>query len=110
MLHDQLRMRTFPLLQLLLLFGWIVWKKRPGGVDLRGILQAHTTLPILFIHGKKDLQVPCAMTEELFKSYGGKKALYLAENAGHAAACLSESEKLFGELWKFLSPLTQTKS
>ena len=106
-LRDQLRMRTFPLLQLLLLFGRIVWKQSAGVVDLPGILQKHTELPILFIHGKKDRQVPCAMTEELHKSYGGKKSLYLAENAGHGAVCLSESEKFFGELWKFLSPVTK---
>lgn len=104
-IHDQLRMRTFPLLQLMLLCGRIVWKQSPGSVDLRGILQKHAELPILFIHGKKDRQVPFAMTEELYKAYEGKKAIYLAENAGHAAACLSDSEKFFGELWKFLSPI-----
>ena len=107
MLRKELRMRTFPLLQLLLLFGHIVWKQSPGSVDLQGILQKHTALPILFIHGKKDRRVPCAMTEELYKAYGGKKALYLAENAGHAAASLSESDKFFGGLWKFLSPITK---
>ena len=106
-LRNEFRMRTFPLLQLLLLFGHIVWKKSPGSVDLQGILQKHTALPILFIHGKKDRRVPCAMTEELHKAYGGKKALYLAENAGHAAVSLSESEKFFGELWRFLSPITE---
>ena len=104
-LRDQLRMRTFPLLQLLLLFGHITWKKSPGSVDLQGILKQHTDLPILFIHGKKDRQVPCAMTEALYKAYAGKKALFLSENAGHAAACLSESEKFFSEFWRFLSPI-----
>ncbi len=106
-MRRQLGMRVFPMLQLLCLYGLLKWK-RSLGADLKPVLEAART-PVLFIHGKQDRQVPVSMTEELYKAYAGKKELYVAENAGHGAACLSDTGEYFQRLDRFLKPLLAAK-
>ncbi len=104
-MKEEMRMRVFPLLQLVCLLCRMIWKQGPGSVDLRTTLKENSGMPVLFIHGKKDMRVPFSWTEEMHKACASKKALYLSENAGQGAACLADSDAYFKELRKFVSPL-----
>lgn len=104
-MKEELRMRVFPLLQLVCLYAHLLWKTGPGSVDLRDSLKENSRIPVLFIHGKKDMRVPFAWTEELHKACAAPKALWLSENAGHGAASLADSDAYFKQLRQFASPL-----
>ncbi len=101
----EMRMRVFPLLQIVCLYARFVWKRWPGSVDLRQTLKDNKDMPILFIHGKKDMRVPSELTEEMSKACAAKKALWISENAGHGACCLADSEAYFKQLRQFVIPL-----
>ena len=101
-MREQMRMRTFPMLQILCLYGRLLWRRSPGRADLRLSLKEETKVPILFIHGKKDLRVPFRMTEELAKECAGRKEVYLCEEAGHGACALAEGDTYFKKLQGFL--------
>ena len=101
-MREQLRMRTFPLLQILLLYGCIVWHRGAGGADLRLTLKEDRGVPLLLVHGKKDLRVPMKMTEEIAKDCAGRKETYFCEEAGHGACAMVEGEAFFKKLEGFL--------
>lgn len=101
-MKNQMRMRVFPLLQLLCLYGRLMWKRWPGGADLRLTIKENKKVPVLFIHGRQDLRVPSSMTEEIAKACASAKVTYIAEDAGHAATALADSETYFAELEAFL--------
>ena len=83
-MKEEMRMRVFPLLQIVCLIARISWKTGLGSVDLREALKNNTNTPVLFIHGKKDMRVPFAWTEEMHKACASKKALFLSETQGTA--------------------------
>lgn len=101
----EMRMRVFPMLQLICLFGRILWKEAPGGSDLKDELGDDLDIPVLFIHGKKDIRVPFSLTEEMNKVCAAPKALYLSENAGHGACSLADGTAFFAEVSKFMKSL-----
>ncbi len=101
----ELRMRVFPLLQILCIYARIIWKRWPGSVDLRESLKEIRSVPLLFIHGKKDLRVPYTITEEMSKACPARKAVWFSENAGHGASALADSDAYFKQLRQFLQPL-----
>ena len=101
-MREQMRMRTFPLLQILLLYGSIVWRRSAGGADLRLTLKEDRGVPLLLVHGKKDLRVPVKMTEEIVKDCAGRKETYLCAEAGHGACAMAEGEAFFKKLEEFL--------
>ena len=104
-MKEEMRMRVFPLLQIVCLYGRILWKKGLGSVDLREALKEDKELPVLFIHGKKDMRVPFAWTEEISKGCAAPKSVFLSENAGHGASCLADNEAYFKQLKLFAAPL-----
>ena len=104
-MKNQMRMRVFPMLQLVCLFLRLRWKRSPAIGALTDAAAGEPTVPILFIHGKRDRSIPPAMTETLHKAYSGPKSLYLAEEAGHNAAPLADSAAFFRKLEEFLSPV-----
>ncbi len=104
-MKEEMRMRVFPLLQIVCLFARLIWKNGPGSVDLRTELKENSAMPVLFIHGKKDMRVPFKWTEEMHKACASKKALYLSENAGQGAACMADGDAYFKELRTFVAPL-----
>ena len=54
---------------------------------------AHSTVPIVFIHGKLDNFVPAQMSIDLYNACTSKKAILLVEDCGHAAAyCCAKKE------------------
>ena len=104
-MKEEMRMRVFPLLQIVCLFARITWKAGLGSVDLRESLKENKDIPVLFFHGKKDMRVPFSWTEEMHKACASKKALYLSENAGHGASCMADSDAYFKQLRQFVAPL-----
>lgn len=54
---------------------------------------AQSNYPILFVHGKADGFVPCAMTEETYEACTSEKELILVEQAGHGLSFLVERER-----------------
>jgi len=104
-MKEEMRMRVFPLLQIVCLFARILWKKGLGSVDLRETLKEDKGIPVFFIHGKKDMRVPFAWTEEMSKACASPKSVFLSENAGHGASCLADGETYFKRLKQFAVPL-----
>ncbi len=66
----------------------------------------NTDLPILFIHGKKDLFVPCQMTENAYNFSKDNCRLFLSSEAGHGMSYLTDTELLTNELNEFLDKCT----
>jgi homoserine acetyltransferase len=54
---------------------------------------SRSKVPILFVHGKVDNFVPCAMTEETYGACTSEKELILVEQAGHGLSFLVERER-----------------
>lgn len=104
-MKEEMRMRVFPLLQIVCLYARILWKKGLGSVDLREALKEDKGIPVLFIHGKKDMRVPFAWTEEMSKTCTSPKEVFLSENAGHGASCLADGETYLKRLKQFAVPL-----
>ncbi len=104
-MKEEMRMRVFPLLQIVCLFARVLWKKGLGSVDLRESLKENKDIPVLFIHGKKDMRVPYAWTEEMSKACASRKSVFLSENAGHGASCLADLDAYFKQWKQFAAPL-----
>ncbi len=58
--------------------------------------------PVFFVHGKNDDYVPVKMIHKLYDEFKGIKKIYLADNAAHVEAYLSNKEKYFDKLKDFL--------
>ena len=54
---------------------------------------SRSKVPILFVHGRADNFVPCAMTEETYEACTSEKELILVEQAGHGLSFLVERER-----------------
>lgn len=77
------RQRTFPVLVLLRFLAKIVAKFDMKEANTLDSFSQHT-LPVLFIHGKKDDFVPLSMTLANYEACRGPKTLFLVEEAAHA--------------------------
>ena len=99
------RMRAFPTLQLLCLYGRMNWHGRAAGTDACEALK-RSALPLLLSYGRADAHVPPEMTKAAYEaSASPQKKLVECGEAGHGACTLSEPEIYFGELDAFLLPL-----
>lgn len=99
-----LRMRSFPLVQLVCLFGRLRWGVWPGKLDTVEIMKQNQRLPVFFAHGKADTTVPYTMTKEAYDACAAPKHLFTCEDAGHGASALVETERYFTEMEAFLKP------
>lgn len=84
-----------------------VWANLLGGFDLwecdtRKIL-ARAKVPILFIHGKADTFVPCAMSRAGFAACASDRQLVEVEGAGHGRSYLFDPEGLTRTLVDFFN-------
>lgn len=84
-----------------------VWTNLLGGFDLwecdtREIL-TRAKVPILFIHGKADTFVPCAMSRAGFEACRSEKQLVEVEGAGHGRSYLCDPEGLTRILVEFFN-------
>ena len=84
-----------------------VWSRALGGFGLwecstrRTLAKAH--VPIIFIHGKADTFVPCAMSREGYDACSSKKELIEVEGAGHGRSYLFDPEGLTRALVDFFN-------
>ena len=82
-LHSMYHLPAFPMIQIADKLN----KKKAGyGLDdcnaAREVRKAK--VPFLFIHGEKDIFVPCWMCEEIYKNCAAPKTKLIVKDAGHA--------------------------
>lgn len=77
-----------------------------GKFSIRGISTVdavkNTSLPILFIHGKKDNFVPCEMSETTFAACKNNCRIFTSDEAGHGMSFLTDTDLVLNELKRFL--------
>ena len=78
-----------------------------GGFSIYGVSTVDalkkSDIPVLFIHGKKDTFVPCAMSERGYEAARAEKRILLVEGAGHGFSYLIDTEGVRKELDDFIS-------
>ncbi len=102
----QLKIKYKFLASLILLFANIVNKIRMNYMytDVSPIKALENVdIPILFIHGEKDMFTPTEHTVRMYESYRGKKRLYIAKNAGHAESMHVDKAAYYKAVYDFLS-------
>lgn len=105
LIRHEYHMRAFPTLQLLCLFGRMVWHGRAAASDACELLKNVKT-PLLLSYGKADTHIPPELTAAACEACASpQKKLVECEKAGRSACTLSEPEIYFGELDAFLLPL-----
>jgi len=73
---------------------WLInlWCRLLAGTSLKAYsvpeAMAHCTIPVLFVHGKKDSLVPWEMTQENYDACQSRKTLLLVDEADHGASFL----------------------
>ncbi|MBE5784650.1 MAG: alpha/beta hydrolase [Clostridiales bacterium] len=60
-------------------------------------------IPILFVHGTGDALIPFTETQRLYEAKRGKKALFLAEGAGHGRSIVIDRAGYEAALFAFLA-------
>lgn len=102
MVRERLRMRSFPILQLIALYGRLCWGRGPGSLDGAEALKKNEGIPVFFAQGREDSMTPYAPAEQACRDTPAPKALFTGEGAGHAACALTEGERYFTALEDFL--------
>ncbi|GGH38250.1 alpha/beta hydrolase [Paenibacillus segetis] len=111
LMHYQLtvlnKIPAFPLLSLV--DRYMQWK---AGFRLRQVspLKAveHSRLPVLFIHGTKDLYVPTHMSQDLYNHKPEPKRLLLVEDAVHGNAFGVDPKRYIHEVHTFIDEALST--
>jgi len=62
-------------------------------------------IPILFIHGEEDDYVPASMCKQMYSVKKGYKDIYIAANAGHAQAYISNKDEYEKRVDEFLKAI-----
>jgi len=62
-------------------------------------------IPILFIHGEEDDYVPASMCKQMYSVKKGYKDIYIAANAGHAQAYISNKNEYEKRVDEFLKAI-----
>ncbi|MBQ8178358.1 MAG: alpha/beta hydrolase [Clostridia bacterium] len=66
---------------------------------------AESSVPILFIHGSRDMFVPPYMCHACYDSCTAPKAMLIVEGAGHTQACFKDKEAYIESLNSFIESL-----
>ncbi len=103
MLRIRLRMRTFPLLQMLYLLGRICWGRAPGRLDGVSALKANERIPVFFAQGREDSMTPYDAAQQAYEACSAPKVMFTGEKSGHGACSFTEAERYFTELEDFLA-------
>ncbi len=64
-------------------------------------------VPILFIHGAKDMFVPASMCKKCYEACNSPKQLLVIEGAGHAQSEFKDSEAYLSAVGGFINSLTK---
>lgn len=59
-------------------------------------------IPILFLHGDQNKQVPSEMAFTLYESCNSDKELYIIENSGHKAAMYAQPQEYYHHVFSFI--------
>lgn len=89
-----------PLMPLFVLYARII-----SHISLKGRAAeplSAAKIPVMFIHGKKDGDVPCSCSEENYLACASPKDICLVEDAGHTACFLVDAAKVEKYLYEFL--------
>ena len=65
-------------------------------------------VPILFIHGKKDVTVPVEHAYSLYEATACTKELYICEDAGHGASAFVDSKRYWDMVFSFIDTKGKT--
>lgn len=63
---------------------------------------SNTSIPVLFLHGSADCQVPLSNTQENYHACTSEKTMLIVEGAGHTLCHLIGKETVEAELKKFI--------
>lgn len=84
-----------------------VWSRLLAGYGIREMnvcdCMKNNHIPVLFVHGKADSNVPVEMTERAAKICPAEKELFLVEGAEHGTGYLVENEIYVKKLQEFCS-------
>ena len=100
-LHSMYHLPAFPMIQIADKLN-----KRNAGYGLdecnaaREVRKAE--VPFLFIHGEKDIFVPCWMCEEIYKNCASQKTKLIVKDAGHGESYYKDMEAYEGALDSFI--------
>lgn len=100
------RLQPFPILHIAELFARRFLKtsfRRDSAMD--AVRQAG--VPILFIHGAKDILMPIYMCEALYSACTAPKAKFVAEKAGFAEASLMEKDGYLAAVGSFIDTVSE---
>lgn len=105
-LHSMYHLPAFPMIQI----ADKVNKRKAGyGLDecnaAREVRKAK--VPILFIHGEKDVFVPCRMCEELYENCTSPKTKLIVKDAGHGESYYKDTEGYEEALDSFIGGLVK---
>lgn len=67
-----------------------------------------STIPILFIHGKKDVTVPVENAYSLYETAGCTKDLYICEDAGHGESAFLDPQRYWDKVLSFIDENGET--
>lgn len=62
----------------------------------------YSRIPILFIHGKKDMTVPVEQAYTLYEAAVCTKELYICEDAGHGESAILDPDNYWGKVFSFI--------
>lgn len=100
-LRSMYHLPAFPMIQIA---DRVNRKKAGYGLDdcnsAREVRKA--TVPFLFIHGEKDVFVPCSMTEEIYSNCASPKTKLIVKDAGHGESYYKDTEGYEGALDSFI--------
>ena len=92
---------TFPILNIANIISKMIFKFDFKSMSTLDIV-ANTSIPILFIHGKKDDFVPIWMSDQNYKACKSKKEYLIYENAGHALAYHQNKQDYKNNIMRFI--------
>ena len=100
-LHSMYHLPAFPMIQIADRLN-----KRNAGYGLDECSAAREVrkakVPILFIHGEKDVFVPCWMCEEIYKNCASPKTKLIVKDAGHGESYYKDTEGYEAALDSFI--------
>lgn len=94
------KLAPFPILHIAEFFS-----KKKAGCDFRTSVIKYVetaSVPILFIHGAKDMFVPTYMCEALYEACTAPKGLLIVEGAGHSQAYMRDSSAYQSTVREFI--------
>lgn len=105
-LHSMYHLPAFPMIQIADRVN--KWKAGYGLDECNAAREVRKAkVPFLFIHGEKDVFVPCSMTEEIYANCASEKTKLIVKEAGHGESYYKDTEAYEGALDSFIGGIMQ---